>query len=526
MDETYELNTKLAQTKKKLLSSLLLFTRTFYKLLSNRDFELSYPIGRESHQIDICRELTKCFKLETNRLLINVPPGCGKSTFCCFFIAWCYAHYADCNFLYISYSQELAAKHTFTIKRIMSLPEYRELFGVELRSDSSAKDNFQTTAGGMVKAFGSKGPVTGQDGGLPGLNRFSGCVLMDDMHKPNEVHSDTIRESVLDNYKETIKPRPRGPNVPIIFIGQRLHEADLGAFFINKGDGYDWKQVVLRALDDAGNALCPAIHSKEMLEIEREVNSYVFWSQYQQEPQAPGGSLYKRENFVLLEEEPEILVTFITADSAETEKEYNDATVFEHWGLYRIQAMGVDLELYGLHLIDCVELRIEPKDLEFEFTQFYAGCLRHKVKPTIAAIEKKSTGVTLVSTLKGKPGLQIIEIERTAKSGSKGQRFIDIQPIVASKRISLMSHGKLWSIKDNKPYNFYIEHMCKITANNTHRWDDICDATYDACKIALVDELIPRSTLSDQKQTDAIKQIYASHNHLNKLRQQMYGTRI
>jgi len=54
-------------------------------------------------------------------------------------------------------------------------------------------------------------------------------LLWDDMHKPDEVHSDTMRQSVIDNYSETILQRPRGPNAPMIFIGQRLHEADLPA---------------------------------------------------------------------------------------------------------------------------------------------------------------------------------------------------------------------------------------------------------------------------------------------------------
>ncbi len=72
---------------------------------------------------------------------------------------------------------------------------------------------------------------------LPGLERFSGAVIIDDAHKPDEVHSDTIRQSVIDNYRETIQQRCRGINVPIIFIGQRLHEDDLAAYLINAKDG-------------------------------------------------------------------------------------------------------------------------------------------------------------------------------------------------------------------------------------------------------------------------------------------------
>ena len=67
-------------------------------------------------------------------------------------------------------------------------------------------------------------------------------------------------------------------------------------------------------------------------------------------------------------EEPEILKTFIVCDSAETDKTYNDATVFSFFGIYKIKVKNVDIGLLGLHWIDCQELRVEPKDLKESFT--------------------------------------------------------------------------------------------------------------------------------------------------------------
>ena len=80
------------------------------------------------------------------------------------------------------------------------------------------------------------------------LERFQGAVIIDDAHKPDEVHSDTIRQSVIDNYRETIQQRARGINVPFIFIGQRLHEDDLGAYLIAGKDGYEWHKLSLKVL--------------------------------------------------------------------------------------------------------------------------------------------------------------------------------------------------------------------------------------------------------------------------------------
>lgn len=502
----------------KLLGSLLEFTRVFYEILNNRPFVVSDPTGRESHHLTVCKALTNVFYGKTTRLVINIPPGHGKSTMLCYFVAWAMAHYPDSQFLYISYSGEIATKCTYLIKQIIELPQYRHLFGVEIKKDSSAKDTFQTTAGGAVKAFGSSGSITGQDGGLPHLDRFSGAIIMDDMHKPDEVNSDTMRKDVINNFNGTIKYRQRGDKVPFIFLGQRLHEDDLPAYLISGKDGYKWEQVILQSLDEVGNALYPSNFPKEWLLIEQEVNPYQFSAQHQQNPQPAGGGIFKPEWFHILDEEPHIEATFITADTAETDKSYNDATVFCFWGIYRIKEQGVDVNLWGLHWIDCVEIRVEPKDLESEFRSFYSKCLHHKVKPTLAGIEKKSTGVTLLSVLGALRGLRILDIERNAKSGNKTARFLAIQPYIASKRVSFTqsaSHVQLC-----------LEHCRKITANNSHRFDDIADTLADACRMTFIDENVPRGTLGFPSERDNIvRDLYAHYQHVNRIRQKAYGYR-
>lgn len=467
-----------------LQGSLLEFCKVFYPLLTGRDFIISTPPGREPHAVTISRALTRAARLQikSQRLIINVPPGHGKSTFLCMWVAWTLSKYPDSRYLYISYSKSLASKHTETIKRIISLRHYMYLFGVSIRWDSKAKEFFQTTSGGSVAAFGSAGAIVGQDGGLPGLDRFSGAVIVDDPHKVDEAHSDSVRRGVIENYRETIQQRARGINVPYIYIGQRVHEDDLGAYLLNGNDGYEWEKVVLKSIDDAGNPLYPEAFPLESLLIKQERDPYVFASQFQQNPIPAGGGLFKPEWFVQLDQEPNILLTFLTCDTAETSKSWNDATSFCFWGIYEIENFGRKTGELGLHWLDCVEMRVEPKDLRDEFIKFYSDCSRHKVPPLMAAIEKKSTGVTLISVLKEIRGLTIREIERTRASGSKTQRFLEMQPYLASKYVSFTT---------NAPHvDMCIEHMSKITANDSHRHDDIADCAADAIRLALIDKTV------------------------------------
>lgn len=501
-----------------LLSDYLLFTQFFYLQRTGREFQISNPVSRPSHHRIIGKLLTEVLRLDIQRLLINIPPGHSKSEMIIHFIAWAMARYPDSAFLYISYGFELAAKHTHTIKQIMDMPMYQELFGIQIRHDSKSKDYFMTTAGGFVKAFGSGGGITGYDGGLPHLDRFSGAIIMDDMHKPDDVHSDTMRESVWNNYQETIMQRRRSPNTPMIFIGQRLHEDDLPAKLINNGDGYNWTKVILKAIDDAGNALYPELYPLHDLLIQKDKSPYVFSAQQQQDPLPSGGGIFSKDNFVLKDEEPELLLTFITADSAETDKNYNDATVFSFWGVYKIKLNYVDTEIWGLHWIDCMELRIEPKDLEREFLQFWADCMRHKIKPTLSVIEKKSTGTTLVSILKATPGLEVLGIDRTVASKSKTQRYLSIQQFVNNKQISLPRYGK--------HTHMCIEHMGKITANDSHRWDDIADTAYDACRLVFIDKFILSRITNNDHQQKTAKLMTSQYNKLKNLRSSAHGSII
>lgn len=499
------------QFKAEIQGSFLYFVQYFYELLNKRKFVISVPLGRESHFITCARALTKCGRLETLRLVLNLPPGHGKSTFLVYWVAWTMSMYPDSQYMYISYSKKIATKQTEIIKRIISLREYQALFGIKIQSDSKAKEYFKTTHGATVAAFGAAGSITGFDAGLPALDRFSGALIIDDSHKPDEVHSDTIREGVIQNFKETVSQRVRGVNVPIVFLGQRLHEADLPAFLLEGGDGSDWERVVLTSLDENENALYPEAFPKEMLERTRETSPYVWASQHMQNPIPAGGALFRPEYFPVLEEEPECIMTFIVCDTAETDKNYNDATVFSFFGLYKIETMGVKTEEYGLHWIDCMEIRVEPKDLEPSWLDFWTECVRYKKAPSVALIEKKSTGSTLLSLLNDIRGIKVVDIQREAKK-SKTQRFLDAQPIVYAKRISIRDDDNLVAR--------VVTHMSKITANNSHRFDDIADTLADAIKIALIDKTLYHYENKQEKQKSIAKSLNSHFSNQFRARMQ------
>lgn len=499
-----------------LQGSLLLYIKTFFKILTGREFTVDLPSGREAHVITLCKELTDFFYLKTRFLAINIPPGHYKSTLVSMFLTWAYTHHNDCNNVYISNSLSLAQTHTSIIRAIMQLPEYYEVFELTIDKDSKAKGDFRTTGGGAVKAFGSEGAIIGTNAGYPHAGHFSGCVVLDDIHKPIDMDSPDVRNKVINNYKGTVKSRLRGENVGILAIGQRLHEADFFAFIEGKEETFTWRKVVLPAIDAADNVLAPNIISRDQLMQMKEKDEYNFWAMYQQRPQPAGGSIFKEEWFTVLYQEPEYLETFITVDTAETDKTQNDATVFSLWGLYELEINGRKIGQLALHWLDCWEIWVQPFQLKSQFMSFYqASLLRTTLVPTVA-VEKKSTGVTLLSMLEQERGMKTRTIERNISSGCKIQRFRDIQPYINSKLVSFPANGK--------HNTSCIEHCAKITGTGAHLRDDIADTLYDAVNMAQEKEKMWLA--SKNKETNKIyENLLANHQRLKNVRVQNHYAR-
>lgn len=452
-----------------------------YEQFTGRPYMLTRPVSQVSHQIVLCNALEDVFYGRIENLNVIMPPGFLKSTHLILFVTWAYSIYPDCNFIYWSYSRDLAATHTAKIRAIMSLPFYNELFFVGIDPKSRARDNFYTTEGGRVYASGLGGTITGIDAGLPFCPRFSGGAIGDDGHKLSDLPSDTIRAKNHADFDETIAQRTRGVNVPQIYVGQSAHEDDFSQRFRRNQETRPWTTLILRGLNELDQSLAPEIKSAEELIKLRELKPYVFWSQYQGEPTPAGGALFLDKWFVLLDEEPEMLVTFITVDTAETDKSYNDATAFTFFGVYKILENNKETGDLGLHIINNWEIRVEPKDLEQNLMDFYGQCMLYPTTPKFIAIEKKSTGVTLASTVKEMRGMLVREIERTVKSGSKAQRFIDCQGFISKKLVSLPRMGR------HTPK--VITHMSKISAAMTQQHDDIADTIADAIDLTYISKI-------------------------------------
>lgn len=256
------------------------------------------------HHAIICDALMRVFRGECKRLIINIPPRYSKTEIAVInFIAWCLGMVPDAEFIHTSYSSSLAANNAWQARELVLSPAYNTLFpSVALRKDSSAKDLWRTTEGGVVYAVGAGGTITGYGAGKhrPG---FGGAIIIDDPHKADEASSDVIRQGVIEWFLNTLESRKNDPaNTPIILIMQRLHEKDLSGWLLGRkpgeppcpgGNGEVWEHVCLEALRSDGTALWPAKHTVKMLQIMQQAAPYTFSGQYQQKPSPAEGGIFK-----------------------------------------------------------------------------------------------------------------------------------------------------------------------------------------------------------------------------------------
>lgn len=282
---------------------------------------------------------------------------------------------------------------------------------------------WSTKAGGGFRAASSRSAITGFGAGRSGETGFSGCILIDDPSKPDDVRSEVIRKSVIENYENTISTRVNSPDTPIVIIMQRLHEEDLSGHLLSgKSISGKFTHINLPAIkEDDGNpydkrkigeALFPKKHSLTELKRMETANIQLFAGQYQQRPAPVEGNIVKREWLKFYYKPPDFYkFKLISCDL--TFKESGTSSVV--FGLY-----GLALRSEGRYLLDQMRGHWDfVKSIE-NLELFMKRC------GTVNAIlvENKANGPAMISVLKNKiPHLVPIEVSK-----SKAERLAAESP--------------------------------------------------------------------------------------------------
>lgn len=299
----------------------------------------------------VCDTLDKVYTGEIKRLIINIPPGYGKTELAVInFIARGFAINPRARFIHASYAQALALDNSSKVKDIINLDGYQAHWPVRMRMDTNAKGLWRTTAGGHLRAAASGEPITGFRAGILAEPGFTGALVIDDPLKPDDASSETMRSFINERWENTFKSRLAHEDVPVIVIMQRLHVEDFTAHLLEKS-GERWHMlnlpVVVEGQPDKPDGLVEMIkhdlpdgplwerkHDREQINILR-LAPQVFAGQYMQTPTVSGGNMFKAE----------WLREYVTAPPLSTMKIYmgSDYAVTSNGGDYTVHVVvGID----------------------------------------------------------------------------------------------------------------------------------------------------------------------------------------
>lgn len=279
-------------TRRKLEKSLLTFTKYFFHL-NGKKF-----IVNDHHEI-ICEHLEAVERGEISNLIINVPPRYSKTQLCLDWIARTIAKNKRASFLYLSGSDILVLKGSGYVKDLIETEAYQDLWPVSIKRDSKSKRLWLTDEGGGLYATSTGGQLLGFGAGsLVPHENFSGCIIIDDAHKPEDRGNSNIMSVHNERLNSAILSRRNGSkNTPVVIIMQRLHENDMSGFCLAGGTSIDFTHLKLPAIKEDGTALWHYKHTLEDLHEEKTANRFNFMSQYMQDPVPDDGIFFKNKWF-------------------------------------------------------------------------------------------------------------------------------------------------------------------------------------------------------------------------------------
>jgi predicted phage terminase large subunit-like protein len=459
--------------------------------------------------------IQKLIDLDSNRMIINIPPRAGKTQIISVFLplfAWC--HNSCGQSILTGFNSDVLYECSGTIRNVMIDGDFKRVFpDVVIDMAKKSVERLGTMSAGVIHAVPTGGKVIGKGAGalVPG---FAGLMSVDDIIKPEDAGSPVEREKINRRFTSTLLSRLASETTPLVIIMQRLHMNDLCGFLMKGGtsDVYDWLNIPGVITVDTGSkewyqeyidelaythvrpiyydlkrppeafdklgesSFWPVRKDIKTLQGMRQKDPYTFYSQYMGKPVGRGTQALNTEDISYYSEfdKRTIQYTFMTADTAATTKTYSSYTVACFWGVTK------DSKLV---LIDCIIDKFLTPQLVIEVRDFWR---KHNVfdmnNPSMLPkgfyLEDKSSGMFLNQQFLQDGTVTVKPVPRDGTPGNdKFSRFIVTIPYFAQGRILIP--------KNHKHTNYMVQELlgqAELGSSTGH--DDFADNVADAVVIA------------------------------------------
>lgn len=360
--------------------------RSFYRFLEVFWHVTSAdPLTKNWHIEYLCQELQEMAERvgrrerKTHDLLINIPPGTTKTTICMImFPVWCWTRWHWMRLITASYSADLSLESAEYSRDIIRSPVFQKIYhDLEIRPDKDTKHNYRiakrvriTESGLYQLSMGGSRFSTSVGGALTGFHGH--ILLVDDPINPKQAVSTELLAAANRWIDQTLSTRKVSKTVtPTITIMQRLHQDDPSGHMLAKkkdnlkhiclpGELNEYEQYVqppeLKAFY-RDNLLDPIRLSKESLEeLKADLGQYGYAGQIGQNPTAPGGGMFKVNQFHIVDDTP--------AAKIETCVRYWDKAGTEDGGAYTAGVKIAKLTTGHYVVMDVKRARLASHDRE------------------------------------------------------------------------------------------------------------------------------------------------------------------
>lgn len=440
-----------------LLGDFCLFIRVFHFYMMRDQFILM------PFHVDLAKKLVAYVmgKNEKQNLYIGLSPRAGKSQLIIYFNAFAFGANPYSNFIYTSYSGDLCVKHSKKIRDIVESDLFRKIFGIRIDPATSAANLWKIQNGGEFRSVPMGGAITGFGAGTF-EDHFGGAILVDDFMKADDYRSDAEKQTCIEIFENTLKSRKNRPaKDPTIIIAQRLAKDDLVAYIKDKYPD-EWDFYVIPAFnEETGESFWEDRYPKQWLMDMKEQNPFLFYSQYQQDPIAQGGGVIKHEwwrYYSDVNDHPYRRI-FITADTANKTKEWNDYSAIGVWGFTQSRR---------LRLLDMVHAKLEIPELQNTLLALWEKWKSGigSCKCSAIYVEDKASGTQVIQQLRRVGGLPIMPV---IPEKDKLTRVLDVVPQIAAGNVELPE-------SENHPLSKeFLAESDAFSADDSHAHDDMID---------------------------------------------------
>jgi hypothetical protein len=222
------------------------------------------------HQL-ICDIGDRIVEGTCKRAMFFMPPGSAKSTYATVrFPPYYLGRLKNKGVICASYNDTLATQFGRKTRNLIRQEETQRLFpGLNLKSDSQSKGEWETEDGGFYFSVGIGGGVTGRRGDLG--------IIDDPIRGRKDADSQLIRDNCWNWYLEDFRTRLK-PTAAVIIIMTRWHEDDLAGRILN--DDWDGESGKILAKDgEEWDVVCLPAQAKENDVLGRKQGEWL-WSEW------------------------------------------------------------------------------------------------------------------------------------------------------------------------------------------------------------------------------------------------------